>query len=407
MDAATAAVQRRRLVGLDGVRGLAALFVVLHHVYLRSFPGYPRVTAPMWAAWMIFGHFAVVVFIVLSGFSLAVSPARAGWQLGPVSQFGHRRAWRILPPFWAALVFSLLVAWLIVPQPGTDVPNANSVVVNGLLLQDVFDAPSPNRAFWSIAVEAHLYLVFPLLLLIIRRVNAAVMLATVTLIVATVGALAPDTSWAGWLMRLTPQFAVLFAMGILAAGIVAASERVRSWPWHWFALAAALPVMVGIGWKGSAWILGPHLFWVDLALAPAVACLLAAVATDRPAPLVGVLDTRPVRSLGTFSYSLYLTHAPIVVVINELVIRGRYEQGVPSFLVSLLITVPVTVVFARLFAGVFEIPFQRHRSWHALRSAYARAISGMRATLVPRHAPPARTPATDRAAWPRPESPGT
>ena len=37
-----------RIVGLDGIRGLAALFVVIHHCYLASFPGYPRVTGP-WA----------------------------------------------------------------------------------------------------------------------------------------------------------------------------------------------------------------------------------------------------------------------------------------------------------------------------------------------------------------------
>ena len=38
-------------------------------------------------------------------------------------RFAHRRAWRILPPYWAALVFSLLIAWFVVPQPGEAVPN--------------------------------------------------------------------------------------------------------------------------------------------------------------------------------------------------------------------------------------------------------------------------------------------
>ena len=56
------------------MRGLAALFVVVNHVFLRAFPGYPVDTAPFWAAWFIYGRFAVVVFIVLSGFSLAMTP---------------------------------------------------------------------------------------------------------------------------------------------------------------------------------------------------------------------------------------------------------------------------------------------------------------------------------------------
>src|SRR3954454_18891800 len=100
---------RQRLAGLDGVRGLAALFVVVNHVFLRAFPGYPVDRAPFWAAWFIYGRFAVVVFIVLSGFSLALSPARRDWDLGGVSRFAQRRVRRILPAYWAALVFSLAV----------------------------------------------------------------------------------------------------------------------------------------------------------------------------------------------------------------------------------------------------------------------------------------------------------
>ena len=73
----------QRLAGLDGVRGLAALFVVVNHVFLRAFPGYPVDNAPFWAAWFIYGRVAVVVFIVLSGFSLALSPARRRRSRGP------------------------------------------------------------------------------------------------------------------------------------------------------------------------------------------------------------------------------------------------------------------------------------------------------------------------------------
>src|SRR6201999_4456237 len=123
----------RRLAGLDGLRGLAALYVVVNHVFLRAFPGYTVDNAPFWAGWFIYGRFAVLVFIVLSGFSLALSPARDDWRLGEIAAYARRRARRILPPYWAALAFSLAVASLIVPQPFRGVPDPASVLANGLL----------------------------------------------------------------------------------------------------------------------------------------------------------------------------------------------------------------------------------------------------------------------------------
>jgi peptidoglycan/LPS O-acetylase OafA/YrhL len=367
----SSAVRHKRLVGLDGLRGIAALFVVLHHCYLMSFPGYPAITGPAWAGWMIFGHLAVVVFIVLSGFSLAVSPARREWQLGGKKRFAIRRAWRILPPYWAALAFSLVIAWSVVPQPGEAEPTGKSVAVFGLLLQDVFGSPSPNGAFWSIAVEAQLYIAFPLLLLMLRRAHALLMLCAVTAIVVAVGVLSPVSSLVDKLQRLTPQFAALFAVGVFAAGILAASDRVRRLPWQWLSLLAVAPVIAAAALKGSVWTIENY-FWVDLALGPAIAMLLAAAAMERPRWLVTLLNTGAVRSLGSFSYSLYLIHAPIVVAIYELLVSPRVAHGVPALLVTLAIAVPTSVVAARLFAAVFEIPFQRYRSWSALREAFAR-----------------------------------
>src|SRR5439155_8981431 len=119
-----AAPDSRRVVGLDGIRGLAALFVVVHHCWLMTFHGYPRNTGPGWLGPLLYGHFAVVVFITLSGFSLALSPARKGWDLGGTKRFAQRRAWRILPPYWAALTFSLVITWWShVPQPTSAMPN--------------------------------------------------------------------------------------------------------------------------------------------------------------------------------------------------------------------------------------------------------------------------------------------
>jgi peptidoglycan/LPS O-acetylase OafA/YrhL len=352
----------RRLAGLDGIRGLAALYVVINHVFLRAFPGSPVDHAPFWAAWFIYGRFAVVVFIVVSGFSLALSPARHGWRLDAVHRFAARRARRILPAYWAALAFSLAVAWLIVPQPGNGVPNAKSVLVNGLLVQNIVAAHRPNAAFWSMAVEAQLYLAFPLLLLMVRRWSGVVMVGVVALLVAAVGIVGPHIAHLDvFVVQSPPDLAALFAVGVLTAGIVSAGTALRSWPWPRLALAAAAPAVAVIWWQGSVWTLD-HIYWVDLSLGPAIGCLLAALATGRPAGLLRALDTRPIRSLGSFSYSLYLTHAPIVAIICERIVAGRVAKGVPFFLVSLALVLPLAIVFSRAFAAVFEIPFQRPRA---------------------------------------------
>jgi peptidoglycan/LPS O-acetylase OafA/YrhL len=365
------------LAGLDGLRGLAALFVVLHHCWLSAFPGYPANIGPAWTGWLLYGHFAVVVFIVLSGFSLAVSPARSRWRLGDLGRFAQRRAWRILPPYWAALALSLLIAWTVIPPPGEPEPTPKTVVVYGLLLQDVFGSPSPNGTFWSIAVEAQLYVVFPVLLLLVRRAGAMVMLAAVTATVATIGLLAPTVPLVGMLMRFVPQFAVLFALGVVAAGVLAASDgsaRTRPKPWLGLAGLAALPVFALILLKGSVWTV-THYFWIDLAIGPAVALALAGIATGRPAGLARVAEWRPIRSLGSFSYSLYLIHAPLVSIITELIVRPHVSAGLPRFVATLVLAVPATLVAARLFATVFELPFQRHRSWSALRAALRGRLS--------------------------------
>ncbi len=373
---AKAATRPGRVVGLDGIRGLAALFVVLNHIFERAWPGYPDGNhAPVWAAWLIYGRGAVAMFIALSGFSLGLGPARSGWRLGSIATYAHRRAWRILPPYWAALGFSLVMTWYVLAQPYLPVPNGKSVVVYGLLVQDVFAVGSPNRAFWSIAIEVQLYVLLPLLLLLVRRVSARAMVGLVAAIVVTIGVLGPHVALMNTaLVKFTPDLAVLFAVGLLASGIVTAGERTRSWPWAGCALAAAIPAIALMVVRGSVWS-NLNLFWLDLAWAPAIGCFLAAVATSRPRPIVRFLDSRIPRSLGACSYSLYLTHAPIVIAVSYGLVLGRVATGTPAFFVLAAILLPVTVGFARLFAAVFELPFQRHRGWIPLRQAMSARLA--------------------------------
>jgi peptidoglycan/LPS O-acetylase OafA/YrhL len=383
------------VAGLDGLRGICALYVLLFHCWAYTFRGFPRYRGPDWLSWLGFGRLAVVFFLILSGFSLAMSAARNGWRLGDLGRYARRRAWRILPAYWAALAFSLLIAWTVVRQPHSTEPTAESVVVYTLLLQDLIAAPTPNGALWSISVEALLYCLLPLLLLLCRRLGPAGMLAAVTLPVILVGFLVfggspPDED--NWLM---PHLVPVFAAGVVAAGVVASGDRFRRLPWAWLSVAVAAPVAVLVLVQGSRWMVG-HYYWVDLAIAPAMTMLLLAVVSGRPATLVRLLDSRPLRRLGSFSYSLYLIHLPIVVAISLKLVAPRLGHGTAAFVVTTVFAGGLSLAGAWFFAKLFEFPFQRHRSWSALLdAAFGRSEPRRRVPSVEYVAPGAARPVPD------------
>jgi peptidoglycan/LPS O-acetylase OafA/YrhL len=358
-----------RVAGLDGLRGFAALYVLLFHCWLFTFHGFPVNRGPVWLGWLLYGRLAVVFFLTLSGFSLALAPAANSWRLGGVARYARRRAWRILPPYWAALAFSLVIAWAVTPQPHSGPPTVRSIAVYGLLLQDVLTAPIPNGTFWSIAVEAELYAFLPVLLVLRRRAGALLAFAAVSVPVVVLGLIAPGPSPVDKVNGVTPQLAPLFAVGVLGAGIVAVSTRIRHLPWHWLAALAAAPLVALILYNGSVWTVR-HYFWFDLAIGPVFAMFLAGVATGRPVPLLWLLMTKPIRRLGSFSYSLYLVHLPIVIVVIRRVVEPHGLSGQPAFWLTVALAVPGSLLAAWLFASVFEIPFQRYRSWTALRAGW-------------------------------------
>jgi len=237
------------------------------------------------------------------------------------------------------------------------------------------------------------------------------MVGLVAAVVVTIGLLGPHVPLMNSvLVKFIPDLAVLFAVGLLAAGIVSADERTRSRPWAGYALAAAVPAIALMVARGYTWS-NLNLFWVDLAWAPAIGCFLAAIATSRPRPVVRFLDSRLPRSLGSCSYSLYLTHLPIVIAVSYGLVLSRVHAGTPAFFVLAAILLPVTVGFARLFAAVFELPFQRHRGWGALRQAMSARLWQLRRTGRP--SPPGaggalagRGPGPSPASGPRSQADG-
>jgi peptidoglycan/LPS O-acetylase OafA/YrhL len=373
------------------------MFVVLHHIWLTTWPDFPRNTGPWWLGWLLYGHMAVAIFIVVSGFSLALAPMRNGGKLsGGVRRFLRRRAWRILPAYWAALILSILVtAVLLQPDLG---PGAigRTLAVHGLLLQDVVGSQTPNGALWSIAIEWQIYFVFPLILLLGRRtsVGIAVLLtaAAVLLAHAAAGLGGPLDK----INHLTPQFLALFALGALAVCLGGGNraETLRR-PLAAVTLVALGSFLLLAATQGSEWVVA-RFFWMDLLFGVGIAAALALIHAGGLVPVRRVLASRVALWLGLFSYSIYLIHDPIIGVLDKYAFGPIGLSPLATFGLSLALGLPVIIALCYGFHLLFEAPFLRHRSLSALRTL---PILRLWPRLGRRVAQPAPKPATaERAA---------
>jgi len=377
-----------RVVWLDGVRGAAAMFVVLHHMWLAVWPRFPSNAGPWWLGWLLYGHLAVAVFIVVSGFSLALAPLGDGGRLrGGTRRFIRRRAWRILPAYWVALVFSTVVAgWVLQTETGAGAIT-KAFVVHGLLLQDVIGSQAPNGAFWSIAVEWQIYFLFPLILWLARKrsVEFAVAVAVGAVVVAHL--VARLGSPLDKIDHLTPQFLALFALGVLAVHLgrgERAAELRR--PLGAAALVAFAAVVLLAIVEGSEWMVA-RFFYVDLVFGLAAACLLCTLRAGGATWIRRALGSRAGLKLGLFSYSIYLIHAPIVGALDLYVVGPMALPPLAAFFALLAIGVPVVLAVCYGFHLLFEAPFLRYRDTRSLRALPVAALR-----LPRRGAPVVRSP---------------
>ena len=363
-----------RIDWLDGVRGCSAVYVMLHHIYLFVFPGFPVNSGPWALGWLMYGQLAVVVFIVVSGFSLGLAPAQNRNDLKHgASMFYHRRAWRILPPYWIALILSMSIHhFLLADLPGHAV-NMRTFLVYGLLLQDIVPSASPNVAFWSIAVEAQIYIVFPLMLILSCAYSNKIMAAAALIFVCGAHWLAINFHAFSRIDHFTPQLLVGFAFGVWAADeVTSPTPLLRRLPVPWIAagMAAALyGVCAAIGIVA----VNDHYFLIDIATAFVVAVGFVGF-VDHRSGLARILGSTPLRFLGKFSYSLYLIHGPLVALLITYWIAPRFGSPLLTYAVTAALVAPIVIAASYVFFLLFERPFLSIRSWPQLR---AWLISGL------------------------------
>ena len=310
-----------RLAALEGLRGLAALAVVVHHLLLTwSDPlrGAMRDLFYYTPVEFIFsGGKSVRLFFVLSGFVLYIWSTKAKRE--SLSLFTLRRVVRLWPPFIAAALLAFAVL-LVPPSASTaglspwfqNVAQASdatfSVFLQHLFLFGTGAGISPNVPTWSLVIEARMMVLFPVLLWGLRRHDAA------TIVVVVLASLMGDQALAAagenrdhvsaetWIgaVALTLHYLPGFAFGMVLAKrqneVAAILSRVS-------------PTVTIVLWM-LAYLFMRRSFEVVTFTGCAMVLALAANTTWS----VRALTTPAMQWLGKYSYPLYLIHLPVIIL---------------------------------------------------------------------------------------------
>lgn len=373
------APSRIRLEYLDGLRGLAALYVMLGHAYIairtQVDPFIGGVELKLLKL-IDAGHFAVALFIVLSGYVLMMPIARTpnlemrgGWWA-----YIKRRGRRIMPPYYAGLALSILILLLVPAISGPRDFTWQSIVSHALLIHNLHPETilTINGPMWSVAMEWQIYFFLPFLLLpVLRRFGPFAMLAAAMAVGLAPFFLLPASFNFAWTYT---WYIGLFAMGGLGAlinfsnlpALVTLRERL---PWGLMSLAL-LAVTGGMLLFRLSWA-WEHLWFADSLLGVTtvvgIVTLTQALvkAHNQPSETKGVslpllitrvLELRWMGLLGAFSYSLYLIHEPILKAISTFVVQLPLT-GLPLLAVQYALVVPVVTALCYLFYLAFERPF--------------------------------------------------
>ncbi len=322
--------------GIDVLRGLSIILVVVHHLGLRI-PLRDGVLAAyvprqVLGALIYNGYDGVFIFFVISGFLITLHSMQRWGSLSAIDTRGFyaRRAARILPSLLLIVLVLALMHVAGVPDytiDGAGQSLAGAVVAALGLHLNWYEGttgylPGGWDVLWSLSIEEVFYLGFPLACLGLRRerwIWPPLVLLALSLPFA-LAALRGDEIWQE--KAYLPGMAAI-AVGVLAAMLVGRVQRPAWWAVH------ALGVVGGCG-LAAALLLGPQLWpvlgeTVMLLLTVSVGCLLACLhwrfigGRARPRRLGAAL-----RSFGRLSDEIYLTHMFVVFALVRIFRGGGF-----------------------------------------------------------------------------------
>lgn len=382
---------QQRLLGADFLRAAACLMVLFHHLAFRMDMGnVPSAARPI-MGFLITGSFGVSIFFVLSGFLLARPFWLALDRNAPMPSlriYALRRAARILPGFWLALIVSFILSVTISGSP-LDTEHVLRFLAGFLLVSDwhwvtLFPVDN-NGPLWSIGFEVTAYLLLPLCLaalFALRLRGHAARLAWIAVIGLALALHWMIVQWApidevargwehgliggakAWMPRFNPLgFFAIFALGALAAGIQVALATMRHWLFDMvglLAIAATIWIMaahIGSPSEGYGQLGIPYAYpWMPLAIGVALIALPSSVAAGR------LLDNPPTRFLANISFGIYVWHFLVIGLVARLLppaFQTWLDGGWAIWLWSSALAIALSVALGTLSFYLLERPVVR------------------------------------------------
>ena len=368
-SAASSAVAAARMPLLDAVKGIACALIVGHHLARYGpLPAGASPLAPRLFEWLAQdGRLAVQVFLVLAGFLAAGS-------LAPDGVLRVDRPWvrvfqrygRLVMPYLAALSFSVLAAALVRPWLQDEAvpvaPGIAQLLAHGLLLQDLLGYEALSTGVWYVAIDFQLFTLalaaIGFVQLLQRRGTVgperARWLAVLLVLLLAISSLAVFNRYQA-LDGTALYFFGAYGLGMLVFWIGRATRR-STWQF-----ALVLLVLVGASALALEWR-------SRIALALLTAVLLAVV---QRRPGLSYRAWPPLVQLGRISYSLFLIHFPVLLLVSAAVARLA-PAGPWVSLFGLLATFALSIAAAALLYRWVE---SRPATWRGVLVLFAALLA--------------------------------
>jgi peptidoglycan/LPS O-acetylase OafA/YrhL len=346
-----------RLHFLDALRGLAAVYVVCYHMLLIPDP---HLAAPRWAErFALAGGTGVTLFFIVSAFSLCYTMPLRQHNANPLRSFYLHRLFRIAPLFYVLIAVTLVRdLWLFASSH-----SLSEIALSATFLFNL--VPGRQEGFvwasWTIGVEMVFYAMFPFIHARTRTLSDAVSLFVICLLAWLAiqlmldYVLLPEVLKDSVRQRSVFRHLPIFALGMLlhhafahglGASAVAVTQRSTGRALTWMGIFVFTALLQG--WLPA--VFGDSYYWQGIAYA--LLFLGLSLAPWR------MLVNRTTRYLGKISYSIYLNH-PTIVLLLAPVYHALYRNA-PSlsvaFLASFAVTLSVVLPISALTYRWIEVP---------------------------------------------------